>query len=186
MNWFRFLFEFIKHPRTIGGVIPSSGFLSRAIKELVFHRIGENGIIIEVGAGTGALTKALSQLNKPIYALEPNERLRKRFIRQYPEVHVVDKTLQKAEEEVRALIAEKPCVVVSSLPLQVFTSEARQEVLGTLERILLSNPKTILIQYTYRLGNPLSFSSKIISQHECSVTRNIPPAHVWSYRVHAS
>ena len=55
-----FLKKYFNNPQSIGSVIPSSEFLAKAmfksIKEL------DDTAVIEIGAGTGAITKHISSL----------------------------------------------------------------------------------------------------------------------------
>ena len=54
---FVFFQEFLKHPLQIGSIIPSSSFLERRILEIA--GICSAKTIVELGPGTGGMTKAI-------------------------------------------------------------------------------------------------------------------------------
>lgn len=57
----RFIRRFVHHPRTVGAIAPSSRWLAAAMVEPIRHRLQmQHGMrIIELGAGTGAFTRAI-------------------------------------------------------------------------------------------------------------------------------
>ena len=54
-----FSYEFIRHPKKMGSVIPSSRMLARAMRRTAQDYGAPNSIVIEAGAGTGAITREL-------------------------------------------------------------------------------------------------------------------------------
>ena len=60
---FAFLQGFLKRPREVGSIIPSSRFLERRIVRSA--GVEDTGIIVELGPGTGGTTRALLRAMKP-------------------------------------------------------------------------------------------------------------------------
>ena len=58
-----FLQEFLKHPRQVVSVIPSSRFLERRIVELAETRSAQT--VVELGAGVGGTTRAILRAMSP-------------------------------------------------------------------------------------------------------------------------
>ena len=54
-----FSYEFIRHPKGVGSVIPSSRMLAKAMRRTAQDYGAPNSLIIEAGAGTGAITREL-------------------------------------------------------------------------------------------------------------------------------
>ena len=54
-----FSYEFIRHPKGMGSIIPSSRALARAMRRTAQDYGHPESIIIEAGAGTGAITREL-------------------------------------------------------------------------------------------------------------------------------
>ncbi len=63
-----FLKKYLKNPQTVGSVIPSSEFLGKAIYKSV-KELGQ-ATVIEIGAGTGALTQHISSLNPVLVEID--------------------------------------------------------------------------------------------------------------------
>lgn len=74
----QFLTQFLKYPRTIGSITPSSSFLAKAMVTPVSWEDTE--VVVELGAGTGIFTKYIEQNMKPAsraYIFEKNLPLQK-------------------------------------------------------------------------------------------------------------
>ncbi|MFR6034466.1 MAG: hypothetical protein ACLUKN_15625 [Bacilli bacterium] len=68
----KFLCKWIAHPKSTGAVCPSSGFLARKMVEGV-GSMRDGGVVVELGAGTGAVTKYLVEgfdKNSSLYSIE--------------------------------------------------------------------------------------------------------------------
>lgn len=182
MTGFSFVVEFLKNPRTIGGILPSSTALSKGIREIVEKYLVSNSVILEIGAGTGALTRHLVPLNRPMVALEPNKKLRGLLQQEYPQVRTLPHSLQQAEKILLKDFRHQPLIMVSSLPFASLSKSHKREIKTILGHILKNSPGSVLIQYTYWVIDPLDFvKGDIRSKKEKTVLRNVPPAHVWSY-----
>ncbi len=66
-NRFAFLQGFLKHPREVGSIVPSSRFLERRVVRCA--EAGSANLIVELGPGTGGTTRAL------LRAMDPSARL---------------------------------------------------------------------------------------------------------------
>ena len=73
-----FLAEFLRSPRAIGSVVPSSPSLGRILADAIADVTP--GVIVELGAGTGPVTRQLATRfpDAHLIALEPNPRLAER------------------------------------------------------------------------------------------------------------
>jgi phospholipid N-methyltransferase len=137
-----FVREFPRSFRTTGAVLPSGRALCRALVRFVRAQQGPKRIL-EVGPGTGAVTRYLVQAMQPadqLVLVEINERfvehLRKRFAGD-PAFHKVAGRAQIMHCGVADLPVDDPYdVIVSALPLNNFSVPEVEEILTSLFRLL--------------------------------------------------
>lgn len=180
-----FIRELWRRPQAIGAVCPSSPHLTKKMAAEINKK--KPGIIIEIGAGTGAVTKALLARGiapSNLVLIEQSPDLAKYLRTQFPEVCVIE-----GDAAVLRQLLPDPTVeinaIVSSLPLLSLPSEQVIAILN--EWACLLPLKGKLIQYTYDF-----FSSKphrmtgftLIKSH--SIWLNVPPAKIQVFRKKAS
>jgi len=177
----RFLHSLVTRPRTTGAVSPSGPALTRLMASHVDP--AEELPVIELGPGTGVVTKALiergvrpSRIIAIEYSPEFCEMIRARF----PGVTVIqgdaydlDKTLGGRADRVSA--------VVSSLPLVARPLEDRIRLVEAgLRRMTQGKP---FIQFSYLRKGPIEEAPPTFTMEVSPwVWMNIPPARVWLYR----
>ena len=171
-----FLRELFTNPASAGAPWPSSRYLGKHMAAPVAPE--GQGLVIEVGAGTGVVTQALLDRGVAAERLLVVERspllfeyLRKRF----PDLRVV---LGDAAE-LQAMIPEGATVdaLVSSVPLRSLPFLESEAIVTHWQAIL---PKgTVLVQFTYALRGPLRhLSARFPRRHTTIAWRNFPPARV--------
>jgi len=179
-----FFIEFIKKPRSIGSITPSSDALALGFCEAIRPYLNDKKNIIEIGGGTGTITRRLADLGKHLTVIEPNPALAQKIAAKYPKVQVVNSTIQAA---IGQHISEKllqDAVFISSLPMVSLPKKETAEIKKALFYLLKKSKDSVLFQFTYRLGNPIPFRQSTISAKRVGlVLRNIPPAHIWKYRM---
>src|SRR5579885_3671703 len=85
-----FISAWMRAPRHVGSVVPASRFLSRKIAAQVDPH--HPGWVVELGAGTGAVTKALLEAGvKPdrLMAIERDRRLHTHLQRHFPNIRAL-------------------------------------------------------------------------------------------------
>ena len=114
---FAFWRELLKDPRSIGSISPSGAALGSAmVKVLLADR---PGCVVELGAGTGAITRALVGIRHQIdnlIVIEKSPQLAAMLAARYPCLHIV----QGCASLVGTLDfpVSRPLTIVSSLPLR--------------------------------------------------------------------
>ena len=175
-----FLWELIANPRQVGAVVPSSQALAKRMAEMV-GRVDE-GYVIELGAGTGAVTSALLERCVPARRLIVIERgaalaevLRKRF-------HGVVVLCGDAAN-LRRLLGRLPQFdqrhishVVSSLPLRSLPPDKVSGILREVGKALRHGGR--FVQYTYALASRGLVLPGFENRGSSVVWRNVPPARV--------
>lgn len=177
---FIFFRSLLQNPRTIGAVAPSSPGLSKLMVSSVDPK---DTSVLEIGAGTGAVTRALLKRGvdrENLFVIERDASLVRYLKEQFPGVRV---RCGDAADTGKILAAEaigQVKTVISSLPLRNLPSDQRSKMVGAILDALC--PTGQLIQYTYALGCPFPSKSHGV-RAEClgRVWMNLPPAAVWRF-----
>ncbi|WP_244631200.1 phospholipid methyltransferase [Aureimonas sp. ME7] len=179
-----FLRNWLRNPLKVGAVSPSSRALGRHMAEAVPDG-PSNGVVVELGPGTGAVTACLLQRRiEPDdlvcleYAPEFCTLLRARF----PGIHVLQGDAYDPPEALWRLVGERPIrAVVSSLPLMTRPEGERSHAVSRyLERL---PPGAPFIQFSYAFAPPVR-PERVGALVAISpwIKRNLPPARVLTYR----
>jgi phosphatidylethanolamine/phosphatidyl-N-methylethanolamine N-methyltransferase len=170
----------LQKPLHIAAVNPSSRRLADAMAAQV--DLTRPGPVLELGAGTGSLTRGLLRAGCPpqrIIALECEPGLAAILRRNLPGVTVIEGDATRIGHH-PAVRAQRFCAVLSSLPIKWF-SPARQAavVRPCLDRL---GPGGGFIQLTNAFRSPLAMRELGIGG--CEVARvwiNLLPAQIWRY-----
>nr|WP_306263579.1 rRNA adenine N-6-methyltransferase family protein [Pararhizobium sp. IMCC3301] len=179
----RFLKNWASRPLTTGAVSPSGKALAERMARTV--DLQSDLPVVELGPGTGAVTKALLQRGVPpqrIIALEFNRDFCKLLRNRFPgcrilqgDAYALGKTLQDHG------ITQAACFV-SSLPL--FTRPLADRIALINAALSLMPRGGEFIQFSYALVPPVR-SGELQSPCELNVSPwimlNLPPARVWRY-----
>jgi phosphatidylethanolamine/phosphatidyl-N-methylethanolamine N-methyltransferase len=177
-----FIRSWIEKPIAMGAVTPSGRMLARAMARYVDPDIA--GPVIELGPGTGAVTKAL--VDKGIEAarlvlVEFNPNFCKLLRQRYPEATVIQGDAYRIGHLLGGLLKEPAAAVVSGLPLQTKPFKRRLQLMN--EAFGLMAPDAPLVQFTYAMVSPIPMRPAAVSAHPSElIWQNLPPARVWVYR----
>ncbi len=176
--------EILQNPRAIGAACPSSPQLAKAVAKFVPLTTGP-GLVVELGAGTGVITKALLKRGiapERIVAVELSPHLATYLRQHFSQVRVIegDAThLQKLLGEDCSAVS----TVICGLPFRSLPPRVIHGVVTEIEKVLPRNG--LYMQYTYDLMTErdpfLPHHFKRVSSK--LVWSNIPPARVNVYRV---
>lgn len=180
----RFLRNWVENPMQIGAVTPSSPALARMMARYVDP--DGPGSVIELGPGTGVVTKALldrgvaaERLVTVEYEADFCAILRNRF----PGTVVVQGDAYTLKRTVGALVRRPVTAVVSSLPLILKPLPQRLRLLDEAFEMML--PGSPFIQFSYALVPPIPHGAGRYEIERTNwVVMNFPPARVWIYRRH--
>ena len=176
-----FLRALVRDPKGVSSPTPSSPALASAIAEQI--DLSRPGYVLELGAGTGAVTKALLARGLAparLIAIEQDPGFATILRQQFPVIkfHEGDAlSFEKFLPEGAVISA-----VVSGIPLLNLAVETRRSLLS---RAMACQDKGIFIQLSYSWKPPInpilgmSLDRKI-------VWRNFPPACVWTYKAEAT
>lgn len=178
-GYWHFMREFVRNPRQMGAICPSSPFLARRMASLVPQ--GE-GIVVELGPGGGAVTAAL--LNQGIDAnelvlVERSAFLCRQLSKRFPGVQLIEGDAMHLSR-FDALRQQPVRAVVSSLPLRSLPRLVVRQILDQVA--LVSGPGTVLIQFSYALhGSYQGLAHGFERDQAHLVWRNLPPARIEAF-----
>lgn len=182
----RFFKGWIDKPKAVGSIVPTSSVTARRMASVVDP--GSGLPVLEVGPGTGVITRAiLARGIKPesLYAVEYSEDFVRHLEDHYPGVNVIQGDafdLNKTLGDKRGLRFDS---VISGVPLLNFPVAQRIAYLeDLLNRIPVGRP---VVQLTYGPLSPIPAGrGNYTVKHFDFVIRNIPPTQLWIYRRPAS
>jgi phosphatidylethanolamine/phosphatidyl-N-methylethanolamine N-methyltransferase len=173
----------LRKPRELAAAVPSGPILADALGRRV--ALDRPGHILELGAGTGSITRGLLRAGCPAHRLVVVERERSlaRYIRQtLPGVTVVEGDART----LGPLLVERGITVlasvVSSLPIKWFSLQDQQAIVT--QAFSLLGSEGCLFQVTNALSSPLPSARLGLDAEEVGrVWLNFLPAQVWRYRL---
>jgi phosphatidylethanolamine/phosphatidyl-N-methylethanolamine N-methyltransferase len=181
-----FLYSWTRAPRMVGSVIPSSKALSRALAAQI--DMNRDGIVIELGAGTGAVTAAIKtkmQADNNILVVERDARLYSILHKRFPHIRIVHDDAQNLTNILRTQHIEAVRSVVCCLPLLTLPPIIRDNIIDQVVQVLGAGGR--IIQFTYGAKSPIPkyLLEKYNLRAECKkiIMTNIPPACVWVYHI---
>lgn len=171
----------LRRPATLGAILPSSRHLAHAMT----RHAGDAHLLVELGAGTGAVTRALRERHPdvPLVAVEAQPFLAEHLRRRFPDVDV---RTELADEVLDGMgDAPEQTIVVSSLPFRSLPGVVRDRTARSICRFLASDRRRRLVQFTYQPRPPFDLPDAARPLHWRFVSlvwRNAPPAGVWVLR----
>lgn len=178
----RFLRAWVARPIATGAQLPSGPVLSRAMAAAVDPDVP--GAVVELGPGTGPVTKALVQRGiapERLILVESNPHFCTLLSARYPEAQILSGDAFTAPRTLRQSGIGPVAAVVSSLPLAMFRPWRRRRLL--LEWLSLGSPETPFVQFTYFPIPPILVGTgRIAAGAAPRVWNNLWPARVWTYR----
>jgi phosphatidylethanolamine/phosphatidyl-N-methylethanolamine N-methyltransferase len=178
----KFFKGWIDKPKTVGSIVPTSSITARKMASIVNPKSGLP--VLEVGPGTGVITRAiLAQGVKPenLYAVEYSTDFVRHLRGLYPGVNIIEGdafNLNATLGDKRDMVFDS---VVSGVPLLNFPVTQRIAYIESLlDRIPAGRP---VVQLTYGPLSPIPAGrGDYTVEHFDFIFRNIPPTQLWIYR----
>lgn len=186
-EYWHFISAFLRRPLTVGAVAPSSPALARAMVPPVDLKSAQ--IVIELGAGTGAITQEIRHriglgTELAAFELHPDaiERLRKKF----PDIHIIHDTAENMRPHLDRLGHRHADCIVSGLPWSTMSDPLQDRILDAVLASL--HPEGVFSAMVYLHAKRLPSSAKFRRKLETRFARiasssivwgNLPPAFVY-------
>jgi phospholipid N-methyltransferase len=174
-----FLQELCNRPGAIGAICPSSRYLARQMARQV--PASSDGLVIELGGGTGSITQALLEHGvapERLLVVEHSATFVRQLRKRFPQLNVIHGNA--ADLSLWVPTGTKVNAIVSSLPLCSLPEPITQAILHQWGMLL--HDDGVAIQFTYNLRRPRwrkhmqgrPMRSKI-------VWANLPPANITTF-----
>ncbi|MGB7286633.1 MAG: methyltransferase domain-containing protein [Salaquimonas sp.] len=180
-NDIRFLKGWVKQPKSTGSITPTS----KQAADLMVSLIPGNGTlpVLELGPGTGPITKAILQagiLPEEIVSIEFNKEFCDHLKKTYPDVNFIQGDAFDLKESLNEFEGQRFRAILSGLPLLNFPASRREkyveDALGWL------SPGAPLIQLCYGPRPPVKSKPGVFSVTPSKwILSNVPPARFWVY-----
>jgi phosphatidylethanolamine/phosphatidyl-N-methylethanolamine N-methyltransferase len=178
----KFFKGWMDKPKAVGSIVPTSSVTARRMASVI--DIDSRLPVLEVGPGTGVITKAiLARGVKPenLYTVEYSANFVRHLRRLYPAVNVIEGDAFNLADTLGDKRDMTFDCAISAVPLLNFPVGRRIAYLeNLLERIPTGRP---VMQITYGPLSPVPAGrGDYTVKHFDFIMRNIPPAHLWVYR----
>lgn len=167
-------------PNMVGAAFPSSRSLAKKMVQQIPSQT--QGLIVELGAGTGPITHYLQKRfpHDQLAIIERSEDMVNFLKKKFPDIAIL---LGDAVELPNLIAAfQKPVeIIISSLPMRSIPPEIADKIQRVISECLAKNG--LLIQFTY---DPRANAKQVFPQlkllYRKTVWLNIPPANVDVYQ----
>ena len=175
-HW-QFFKSFVRSPKQMGSVIPSSRYLVRALLGDIDWQ--QSQTIVELGAGTGAVTASIAEKSSAdtlFICFEFDEQLHQNLVKRFPQATMAYDAF-KLTQTLALENQTQADYIISSLPFANFSKADQHLLLETIKAALAPGGAFIVYQYSKQL-------EILLEQHFSRRTRsyvwqNIPPAYVY-------
>ena len=180
----RFLRSFLKSPRAVGAVLPTSGRAVRAMLDMA--SLDQARCVVEMGAGTGPHTREILARLGPdarFLAFEIDPDLAAGLERDLPDprLRVINDSAEKLDSY---LNGERADVVVSAVPFTSVPAEVRDGLLRAAREGLAEDGTMLVLQYSPFMRKKLQQAFGSVEQR--FVPANVPPAFLFACRAGAA
>ena len=181
----QFLSAWLRNPRQAGALLPSGSRLAQAMAAQVDPG---RGLVVELGVGTGAITRALLARGvapEQLILIEKDPALFGAMERHFPGVIALRGDAAHLGQLLERAGVGPAGTLVSSLPLLSMTRRQRLRVLIRMFSSL--GMGGVLVQFTYSplppIPDMLAAALGVSGTRVSHVFSNLPPAAVWVYQV---
>lgn len=176
-----FFRRWLANPLQMGSIIPSSPALCRRIAALVRH--AEDEVVVELGAGTGVISRALLAAGVPaekLVVVEIVPDMANHLRRVLPGVTVIQGDAFELPDALPARLHGKVGTAICGIPLVLLPIEQQRRFVAAVEAVA---PGKGFLLYTYCITSPLPWRDLgLAAKRKAWTPLNFPPASVWHYQ----
>lgn len=178
----RFFRGWLDKPRAVGAIMPTSSITARRMASVINPSSGLP--VLELGAGTGVITKAILQTGiqpQNVWSVEYSPDFVRHLRWDYPGVNIIHGDAFNLDKTLGSQRNTQFDSIISGVPLLNFPVPARIAYLeDLLDRVAPGRP---VIQITYGPRSPVPpGKGNYMVEHFDFIMRNFPPAQLWVYR----
>lgn len=187
----QFLQAFLKNPLKVGSIAPSSPEL--ALKMIDGIEPDENNIVLELGVGTGAITKYLQEIlpdDKSYLGIELDKDLARSLRKRYDGLNIVCGNAANAYELHRRSGLGKVRYIICCLPFVSLPNEVGEKILTEIDKFMQEGCTLRTFQYAHGFYMPSALKLREFmrnrygrSQKSPLIVKNVPPAYTLTWTV---
>ncbi len=178
-----FFRRWVEKPLQLGAVLPSSRFLTSLVVEHVPYIPGQ--YIVELGAGTGTITRGLIKKGIPqeaLYPVEMDEEFTVFMQNTLPKVNAICGDAGDLEALLPDHVKGNVCAVITGLPYTAIPLDVQRRIMEGAFKVL--SPEGQVLQFGYNPFSAVKYKELGMERDYLgSSVLNIPPAHIWRYRL---
>lgn len=177
-----FFRRWLKNPRQLGTLAPISVKLSMKAAKAAILNYKPGMPVVEIGAGTGRLTRALLACGvrpEDLTVVELDAEMCSFLQKTVPNINVIQGNALNLETLISQENLKKVAVVVSAIPFMYLKEKVRMDLMEAAFSIL--KPQAKVIHVTYNPRSPLSFWKNIHQTRVANAWFNLPPGFVWQF-----
>ncbi|MEZ5427225.1 MAG: hypothetical protein R2747_13225 [Pyrinomonadaceae bacterium] len=186
----QFLQAFLKNPLNVGAIAPSSPQLARKMLEGI--EPGKDSIILELGVGTGAITKFVGDLipDEDCYlGLELDEILAESMKKNFPQLNIICGNACEVSRIHDESGLGKVGYIISCLPFVSLPKAITEKILAEVDRFMEQGCLFRTFQYAHGYYFPAAIKLREhmrnrygVSQKSPLVLKNVPPAYTLTWQ----
>ena len=177
-----FLKRWLKHPLRLGAIAPSSPALTSLVSRNVSAKPGN--YIVELGAGTGTLTRRLLEhgiLSEQLYVVELDPELCRFLETSLPDIRVIQGNAAELASLLPKHVIGKVSTIVSGMPVSTMPLNLQKKIIDSCFKIM--KPDGEIVQYSYHVTSPIPAFKLGLKKERIGITwLNLPPAFLWRYQ----
>ncbi len=175
-----FFRRWLANPLQMGSVVPSSPALCRRIAAQT--KAGPDEIVVELGAGTGVVSRALIEgglAPEKLYVVEIVPDMARHLRAALPGAQVIEGDARRLPQLIPAEFHGRIGTVVVGIPLVLLPVAEQRRFIDAIEAVA---PGQGFILYSYCVTSPLPWKTHgLVPRREAWTPLNVPPASVWRY-----
>ena len=181
----RFLMSLVSTPHLTGAVAPSGRALARAMAAA--SGPPDEGLVVELGPGTGPVTRALLDRGldrRRLVMVEYNPDFCRMLEERYAGARVIEGDAYDLPRTLAGYAGERVSAFVSSLPLLTRPERERETLIR--DAFALMGAEGVFVQFTYGVLSPIPrevCEGRYSARRGRPIWANLPPARVWTYRL---
>ncbi|MCY7375694.1 MAG: methyltransferase domain-containing protein [Pyrinomonadaceae bacterium] len=185
-----FLQAFLKNPLKVGSIAPSSPELAQKMVDEI--RPDEENVVLELGVGTGAITKFLREVvpNKESYVgIELDKGLVKSLKKNFPELKIVRGNACDTFSIYQKIGFGKVGYIICCLPFVSLPNEIGERILGEVDKFMEQGCVFRTFQYAHGYYFPSAIKLREYMRDRYGkarrsqiVVKNMPPAYTLTWK----
>ncbi len=179
-NPLMFLRRWAANPLQMGSIVPSAPSLCKRVARQI--RRNPDQYVVELGAGTGVISKALLDAGLPpekLYVVEIVHDMAEHLRQVLPGVNVVEGDARELAKLLPDHVRGNIGSVVCGVPLVLLPVAEQRRFIDAIQAVA---PGVGFLHYSYCVTSPLPFQKHgLTAKREEWTPRNFPPASVWRY-----